>query len=102
MKIIISLIIVLVFGFITQTNAQFKWPEGKKAAVVFTYDDGSGTWMLQFLNWMSLVLKEHFIVQAIRKVYITEPMSGVQLLKMGTNWEITLCFIHAMAKSSTG
>lgn len=37
------------FGFVflmifmtisVNTNAQFKWPDGKKAAVVFTYDDG--------------------------------------------------------------
>ncbi len=31
----------IVFLFFIQTvNAQFKWPDGKKAAVVFTYDDG--------------------------------------------------------------
>lgn len=36
----ISVVIILVFGFAIQLNAQFKWPEGKKAAVVFTYDDG--------------------------------------------------------------
>jgi len=34
-------VMVLIFGFMVSTvSAQFKWPDGKKAAVVFTYDDG--------------------------------------------------------------
>jgi peptidoglycan/xylan/chitin deacetylase (PgdA/CDA1 family) len=33
-------IILLIFGFSIQSNAQYKWPNGAKAAVVFTYDDG--------------------------------------------------------------
>jgi sialate O-acetylesterase len=34
-------IISFVFLFISNdSNGQFKWPDGKKAAVVFTYDDG--------------------------------------------------------------
>src|SRR5210317_1324498 len=31
-------IVLLIVTF--NSNAQFKWPNGKKAAVVFTYDDG--------------------------------------------------------------
>lgn len=34
---IISIVLLFVFNV---SNAQFKWPDGKKAAVVFTYDDG--------------------------------------------------------------
>ncbi len=35
------ILFAFVFMMFTQnTNAQFKWPDGKKAAVVFTYDDG--------------------------------------------------------------
>ena len=36
----IALYISIVFSFVSfNSNAQFKWPDGKKAAVVFTYDD---------------------------------------------------------------
>ena len=35
------LILIVIWVFVSNvSNAQFKWPEGKKAAVVFTYDDG--------------------------------------------------------------
>lgn len=39
MKVFSIFLIVSIFG-ISHINAQFKWPDGKKAAVVFTYDDG--------------------------------------------------------------
>ncbi len=35
-----QLIVVLLVGVSLISNAQFLWPDGKKAAVVFTYDDG--------------------------------------------------------------
>lgn len=38
-SIIFSFLIFFIAGS-TEVNAQFKWPDGKKAAVVFTYDDG--------------------------------------------------------------
>jgi sialate O-acetylesterase len=31
---------LLLMVFVFNANAQFKWPDNKKAAVVFTYDDG--------------------------------------------------------------
>ena len=35
------LLLILIWISVSNiSNAQFKWPEGKKAAVVFTYDDG--------------------------------------------------------------
>lgn len=40
MKILVSLLCVLFVGISFKSNAQFEWPDGKKAAVVFTYDDG--------------------------------------------------------------
>lgn len=40
MKYLVSLLCVLFVGISFNYNAQFKWPDGKKAAVVFTYDDG--------------------------------------------------------------
>ncbi|WP_321370777.1 polysaccharide deacetylase family protein [uncultured Draconibacterium sp.] len=34
-------LLILIFSvFVFSSNAQFKWPKGSKAAVVFTYDDG--------------------------------------------------------------
>lgn len=36
----ISLSLLVCFCIIFTANAQFKWPDGKKAAIVFTYDDG--------------------------------------------------------------
>ena len=38
-KVIFFISIGFLFGS-NISNAQFKWPDGKKAAVVFTYDDG--------------------------------------------------------------
>ena len=40
MKLIFKLFTVVLILLSFQSNAQFKWPDGKKAAVVFTYDDG--------------------------------------------------------------
>ena len=40
LKVNILLISLIILGFSISVNAQFKWPNGKKAAVVFTYDDG--------------------------------------------------------------
>ena len=42
MRSILNLLIftLIVLSFSTEINAQFKWPNGAKAAVVFTYDDG--------------------------------------------------------------
>lgn len=42
MKPVYMLLSILFFAlsFLKQVNAQFKWPGGAKAAVVFTYDDG--------------------------------------------------------------
>lgn len=39
MKRFIFLIVMVFLIFFIYGNAQFKWPNGKKAAVVFTYDD---------------------------------------------------------------
>lgn len=33
-------LLILLVGISQNSNAQFKWPDGKEAAVVFTYDDG--------------------------------------------------------------
>ena len=35
-----TLLILVLTVFAFSSNAQFKWPNGAKAAVVFTYDDG--------------------------------------------------------------
>ena len=40
MKVLAGFIMVIGLMIQNQSNAQFKWPDGKKAAVVFTYDDG--------------------------------------------------------------
>ncbi len=37
-KLLALFLMILIFA--NETDAQFKWPNGKKAAVVFTYDDG--------------------------------------------------------------
>jgi len=39
MKQILRILIVPVILLTLESNAQFRWPDGKKAAVVFTYDD---------------------------------------------------------------
>ncbi|MEZ5104934.1 MAG: polysaccharide deacetylase family protein [Draconibacterium sp.] len=39
MKILSVFLFISVF-MVSTVNAQFKWPDGKKAAVIFTYDDG--------------------------------------------------------------
>ena len=39
MKQILRILIVPVILLTMESNAQFRWPDGKKAAVVFTYDD---------------------------------------------------------------
>ncbi len=40
MKGFIFLVLIVFMAVSFHGNAQFKWPDGKKAAVVFTYDDG--------------------------------------------------------------
>lgn len=39
MKQILLILIAIFFLLTIESNAQFNWPDGKKAAVVFTYDD---------------------------------------------------------------
>lgn len=45
---------------------------------------------------------EETFARRVRKVCITAPTSGAGLRKTGTNWAITLCFIHAMGIFSNG
>jgi len=40
LKVNFLLITLIILGFSIDVNAQFKWPDSAKAAVVFTYDDG--------------------------------------------------------------
>ena len=40
MKRILFFILIFLIAFSIKSNAQFQWPNGAKAAVVFTYDDG--------------------------------------------------------------
>ena len=37
---VFSVVLLISLFVVTEIQAQFKWPDGKKAAVVFTYDDG--------------------------------------------------------------
>jgi peptidoglycan-N-acetylglucosamine deacetylase len=40
MKTLVLIFHILLMSLVFNANAQFKWPDNKKAAVVFTYDDG--------------------------------------------------------------
>ena len=82
-------------------------PNGKYQFTLVVYRDCGGISLPTSaqslaISWINLVLKEHFIVRVIRRVYITELKNGVQSQKMDTNSEIILYFIHAMVRSLTG